>query len=143
MHFDPENHIVKLCAAGMEMEFAGKPLEASRLFQQAWTEASTDFEKFTAAHYVARHQDSAEEKLKWDQKALELALGLNDEKVKNTFPSLYLNIAKGHEDLKEYELARKNYQMALSYVSLLPEDGYGRMISSGIMNGLKRLDAMT
>jgi rifampin ADP-ribosylating transferase len=47
----------------MEMEVKGNPEEASKLFLQAWNEATTDFEKFTAAHYVARHQKSVADKL--------------------------------------------------------------------------------
>jgi hypothetical protein len=59
MQFDPENPIVKLCAHGMQLEGEGKPGEASATFNQAWGQAINDFEKFTAAHYVARNQDSA------------------------------------------------------------------------------------
>lgn len=140
MLFDPENEIVKLCAAGMEKEFTGNLQQAAELFRQAWSAADTDFEKFTAAHYLARHQDSVADKLKWDQLALDLALRIDDKSIQGALPSLYLNIAKGHEDLQEFHTAKQHYETALSYVSLLPEDGYGRMISSGIMNGLKRLD---
>lgn len=49
----------------MEMEEKGKPEEASRLFFQAWNEATNDFEKFTAAFYVARHQKNVPDELKW------------------------------------------------------------------------------
>lgn len=35
------------------MQFDGR---AKELFLQAWHAAVNDFEKFTAAHYVARHQ---------------------------------------------------------------------------------------
>ena len=56
MEFNPNNKIIKLCVQGMHMEGEGRPEEASRLFLQAWNEATNDFEKFTAAHYVARHQ---------------------------------------------------------------------------------------
>jgi hypothetical protein len=57
MQFDPNNNIVKLCTQGMSLEGEGKKEEALKLFQQAWDEATHDFEKFTAAHYVARHQN--------------------------------------------------------------------------------------
>lgn len=56
MEFSPFNNIVKLCLQGMEMEEKGKSEEAIKLFLQAWNEATKDFEKFIAAHYVARHQ---------------------------------------------------------------------------------------
>ena len=139
MEFDPNNHIVKLCALGMEMEGQGKLEEASKLFLKAWDEATNDFEKFTAAHYVARHQKSAADKLKWDETALHWALKINDDTIKGTFPSLYLNVAKCYEDLYDPDNAKRNYELALSFTYLLPDDGYGNMIKGGITNGMKRI----
>ena len=57
----------------MELEASQKPDEAQQLFFQAWNEATNDFEKFTAAHHVARHRNSVEDNLKWDETALALA----------------------------------------------------------------------
>lgn len=139
MQFDPSNPIIQLCAQGMELEGCGNAEAAGQLFLQAWQEACDDFEKFIAAHYVARHQTSAADKLKWDETALLLALQINKEEIKMTYPSLYLNIAKGYEDLKDFENARKNYEPALSYVGFLPEDRYGQLIRGGIGNGLERV----
>lgn len=139
MEFDANNDVVKLCAQGMGLEGAGNKEEAYNLFEQAWNKASTDFEKFTAAHYVARHQKSVNEKLKWDETALNFALKIDDENMKGTYPSLYLNIGKCYEDLSDFDNARKNYDMALSYTKFLTDDGYGKMIKGGIMNGIKRV----
>lgn len=139
MQFDPENKIVKLCAEGMSREGEGKAAEACKLFYQAWDEATNDFEKFIAAHYIARHQKSIENKLNWDKKALQLALKINEDGVKATFPSLYLNIAKCYEDLNDIENAKQNYQTALSFTGELPANGYGDMIKAGIESGLKRV----
>ncbi len=139
MPFDKNNNIVKLCAEGMELEGQGRNNEAFNLFQQAWNEAITDFEKFTAAHYLARHQESIEDKLKWDETALQLALRINDEAVKATYPSLYLNVAKCHEDMNDFANAKKNYELALSFSNLLPDDGYGNMIKAGINKGIERV----
>ncbi|MBN3909058.1 MAG: NAD(+)--rifampin ADP-ribosyltransferase [Nostoc sp. NMS1] len=52
MEFNPNNNVVKLCLQGMGMEEKGKPEEASKLFLQAWNEATHDFEKFISAHYT-------------------------------------------------------------------------------------------
>jgi len=139
MEFDPNNNVVKLCAQGMDMEGKGKPEEASKLFLQAWNEATNDFEKFTAAHYVARHQKNVNDKLKWDEIALQLALKINNDTVKGTFPSLYLNIAKCYEDLNDLDNAKKNYDLALSFANLLPDNGYGNMVKGGIMKGIARV----
>lgn len=137
MNFDPNNHVIKLCIQGMDIE--GRPEEASKLFIQAWNEATNDFERFVASHYVARHQKSIEDKLKWDETALNLALKINDDTVTGAYPSLYLNIAKCYEDLGDIKNADKNYQLALSFTDRLSDDGYGNMIKGGILNGIERL----
>ena len=139
MQFDPNNNIIKLCAQGMDMEGKGKSEEANELFIEAWNKATNDFEKFTAAHYVARHQKTVADKLKWDETALDLAMKINDDNVKESFPSLHLNIAKCYEDLNDFTNARKHYQLALSFVKVLPDDGYGNMLKGGIKNGIERV----
>ncbi|MEJ1237322.1 rRNA adenine methyltransferase [Chryseolinea sp. T2] len=141
MEFAADNHVVKLCAQGMDFEGLGKSEDALRLFLQAWGEASNNFEKFIAAHYVARHQNSVTEKLEWDETALRLALEIDDANVKGAWPSLYLNVGKCYEDLKRPQDAKANYELALSFTNFLHDDGYGNMIRGGIMNGLSRVTA--
>lgn len=123
----------------MSLEGEGKPEAAASTFQQAWSEASNDFEKFTAAHYVARHQKSIADKLKWDQIALDHALNIEAEGMKSFYPSLYLNLAKGYEDLQDFGQAKTHYQLAQSFFEHLPNDGYGNLIKSGVLNGIKRM----
>jgi hypothetical protein len=139
MRFDPDNRINKLCIQGMQLEGEAKSKEAANLFYQAWNEARDAQEKFTAAHYVARHQNSVADKLKWDNVALKFASEIGGPEIKAVYPSLYLNIAKGFEDLSDFTQASKNYQLALSYTQYLPANGYGNMILSGINKGLERL----
>ena len=139
MTFDQDNKVVQLCAMGMEFEGQGKISEASTLFKEAWNIAADDFEKFTAAHYVARHQRNAYDKLNWDQIALHHALNIDEEVIKETLPSLYLNIGKCYEDLHDFEHAKEQYQLAFSFTGFLPDDGYGKMIKTGISDGLARV----
>jgi len=139
MQFDQNNHVVKLCAKGMEYEAEQKPEEAYASFLKAWEGAITDSEKFTAAHYVARHQKTVQDKLAWDVKALEFALKVDDPGMTAMYPSLYLNIAKCHEDLHDPVNAKMNYETAWSFTDHLPDNGYGKMIRSGIMKGLERV----
>jgi len=143
MQFDANNTIVKLCAEGMMLEGEGKKEEASKLFQRAWDEATDDFERFIAAHYLARLQENVTAKLRWDEIALHLALKINDDSVKGAFPSLYLNVGKCYEDLRDMENAAKNYQLALSFVDMLPDNGYGRMIKGGVLDGIERTRNIT
>ena len=114
MEFNPNNNVIKLCVEGMDMEGKGKPEEASRLFLRAWNEATNDFEKFTAAYYVARHQKNVSDKLEWLETALQSALRINDVSVAGAYPSLYSNIAKCYEELGDPDNAKKNHELAIS-----------------------------
>ena len=105
------------------MEGKGEPEEAGRLFLQAWNEATNDFEKFIAAHFVARRQEEVRDKLKWLETALRFALAVNDDSVKSAFPSLYLNIAKCYEDLGDDDSAKKNEQLATAYAEKPADKG--------------------
>jgi len=115
MEFSPSNNIVKLCLQGMEMEDQNNPEGASKLFLQAWNEATVDFEKFLAAYYIARHQHTASDKLHWLETALQYALQINDDSVKSAFPSLYTNIGNCYEELGEADKAKTNYELAASF----------------------------
>jgi rifampin ADP-ribosylating transferase len=123
MEFNPANHVIQLCIQGIELEEKGKPEEASSIFRQAWTESTNDFEKFTSAYYVARHQETVRDKLKWLETSLQFALKINDVTVSGAFPSLYLNIAKCYEDLNDRERAKKSYELAHSYSSNPSDSG--------------------
>src|SRR3954468_17396566 len=112
MEFNPNNNVVKLCLQGMAFEEKGQPEEALKLFLQAWNEASNDFEKFIAAHYVARQEKSVSGKLKWLETDFQLALKINSDAVNSAIPNLYLRIAKCYEDLKDFRKAKENYELA-------------------------------
>jgi tetratricopeptide (TPR) repeat protein len=115
MEFSPFNDVVKLCLQGMNLEEKGQEKEALKVFLQAWAEATNDFEKYLAAHYVARHQKTGSERLKWLETALEFALKTNDDGVKSAFPSLYLNISKCYEDLSYPDKAKAYSELAISF----------------------------
>jgi tetratricopeptide (TPR) repeat protein len=107
----------------MAMEEKDKPEEASKLFLQAWNEATNDFEKFIAAHYVARHQKNIPGKLKWLETALQLALKINNDTVKAAFASLYVSIANCYEELNDLDNAKKNYELASSFTEKPSDKG--------------------
>ena len=123
MEFNPNNKVIKLCIQGMDAEDKGDPDGASRLFLQAWNEATNDFEKFTAAYYVARHQENVRDKLKWLETSLQFASKINNYTVKGAFPSLYSNIAKCYEDLGDPDNAIKNHELANSFTDKPSDNG--------------------
>ncbi len=138
MQFDPENKVIKLCAEGMKTEALGRAAAAHEFFKQAWDMADNNFEKFIAAHYLARNQQDPEENLAWNLKALHYAKAAQDENIKSHFPSLYLNLGKSYETLGDMSRAAENYQLALTFCNYLPAGSYADVIKSGINEGLKR-----
>ncbi len=114
MEFNPANPVVKRCLQAMGEEANGRQAEAAALFLQAWNEATLDFEKFIAAHFVARHQGNVADKLKWLETALQFALKMNDATVASALPALYSNIASCHEELNAPAKAKQNRELATS-----------------------------
>lgn len=117
MEFSPANPIVKLCLQGMVMEEKNETVAAERIYMQAWDEASNDFEKFLAAYYIARCQQTASLRLKWYETALSKAPSVNTEAVTGAYPSLYEHIASCYEELGEHAKAADNRKLAESYRS--------------------------
>lgn len=107
----------------MDMEAKGKPGEAGIVFLQAWNEATNDFEKFIAAYYVARHQKDSSGKLQWLETSLQFALKINDANIKSAFPSLYSNIAKCYEELNDFDNAKRNRELSISFTGKLYDNG--------------------
>ena len=112
MEFSPHHPIVKLCLQGMALEGEGKTKEALLAYHQAWGEASDDFEKFLAAHFVARHQKNISDRLRWLETTLALALKVNDDAVRPAFGPLYERLADCHEALGNREKVKANAGLA-------------------------------
>ena len=135
---DPENPVVKRCGEGMAVE-GTDPAAAKRRFLEAWDLATTDYEACVAAHYVARHQDSAEETLRWNQVALDRARASTDPEAAMFAPSLHLNLGASLEDCGQLAPARLQYELARASVKHLPDDGYRQFVEGGIERGLQRV----
>jgi rifampin ADP-ribosylating transferase len=120
MEFSPNNHIVKLCIQGMDMEAKGNPEEAGKVFIQAWNEASNDFEKFLAAYFVSHSHNNIHDKIKWLETSLQLALKINNE---SAYHILYLNIAECYEELKDTDNTKKNYELAILFKDKISDIG--------------------
>lgn len=112
MEFNPGNHVVKRCLEGMELEGRGKNLEAAGVFMQAWNEATNDFEKFLAAYYVARHQDTVGKRIEWLNSALACAAKVNDESVRAGMVALHERLAKCYEELNDASNVRVHQDLA-------------------------------
>ena len=112
LNMDTNNPVIQLCIQGAQAEFEHRLDDAKSLYQQAWEFHTDDYEACIAAHYVARFQDSAEESLRWNQIALERAGAVNDERVKEFYPSLYLNLGRSYEVTGNQSEAQRYYDLA-------------------------------
>ena len=110
---DTDNPVIQLCMEGTRAEFEHRLEDARLLYQQAWKARTDDYDACIAAHYVARFQDSAEESLRWNQIALDHANAVNDERVKDFYPSLYLCLGHSYEMLEDKANAEKYYNLAV------------------------------
>ena len=129
---DPNNPIVRLCVQGMECEKGGRFEDAAELFLSAWNQSADDFERCIAAHYVARHQKNPADTLRWNQRSLDHANAVAYERVREFYPSLYLNMGKAHEDLGNREAAEQFYAMAATVVDCLPDGPYGKIVRDAV-----------
>ncbi|MCB0197857.1 MAG: hypothetical protein KDJ65_38285 [Anaerolineae bacterium] len=135
---DPQNPVVKLCAAGMQAEAEGQFDKAYDLFEQAWMTSQDDYERCVAAHFVARQQDDPQQMLHWNLEALAQAESVADERVQSFYPSLYLNLGFSYETLGNRVEARRHYEQAAQRLDVLPSDPYGDTVRDGVTRGLAR-----
>jgi tetratricopeptide (TPR) repeat protein len=112
MVMDLNNMIIRFCLEGTQAEFEGRNEDACELYWRAWEAVTDDYEACIAAHYVARCQDSPEEIFHWNQEALERANAVDEERVKDFYPSLYLNLGHSYELLGNQVEAEKYYSQA-------------------------------
>ena len=109
---NPDNPVIKLCIEGTQAEFQGLIAKARSLYQQAWEAAQDDYEACIAAHYVAHLQENPQERLHWNQVALEKANAVTDQSVQDFYPSLFLNMGQSYELLGNVSDAKRYYDLA-------------------------------
>lgn len=117
------NNVIRLCMQGMHMEDTGKFEEASKLFDQAWNEATNAFEKLIASWHMARRETRCADQLKWYQTTLRSALEIDNEAVNAVLPSLYENIAECYQQLGDTDQAKRQHGLALAAVREPSHDG--------------------
>lgn len=137
---DAENPVAKLYAAGMQAEADGRYADARALFMRAWEARRGDYDACIAAHYVARHQEDPRDTLHWSRAALDYAARVGDERVRDFYPSLYLNLGDAHERIGASADARRFYALAEEAAQNLPPDRYGRVVHGALVSSKKRLN---
>jgi hypothetical protein len=112
--------------------------DAQRSFEAAWEASSNDYEACIAAHYVARHQRSAEAALHWNREALRRADLVADDRVRGLYASLYLNVGRCLELLGDSAEACRHFSLAAARLGDLPDDGYGKLVRGAVSAGRQR-----
>ncbi len=139
MPIDPNNPVMKLCVDGMRAEGENRFADARRLFTQAWETHTDDFEACIAAHYLARHQDTPQDTLRWNQEALARAEAVGDERVSGFYPSLYLNLGHSYEQLGDAAEAARYYGLASQGMDQLPDTRLSGMVRGAVEAGKRRV----
>ena len=128
----------------VSLAFRGDRPGAREALQAIWDALGTADEPFARcvlAHYMADTQESPEDELRWDLRALDAARRMTDAEVaehqpgltaRGMLPSLHLNLAEAYRKCSDLESARKHIALALSDLDALPADGYGQMIRGGV-----------
>ena len=138
MTIDSNNAVVALCAAGMAIE--GDVPAARRLFEQAWEVRRDDYDASIAAHYLARHQTTVEDRLAWNIRAARHAEVVADDRARELKASLYLNLADAYLAVGDSAEARSAIARAAESLDDLPVDGYRDFVKRGIDGLVRRLD---
>ncbi|MFE0033868.1 hypothetical protein [[Kitasatospora] papulosa] len=134
---DTENIVVRLCAQGMQAETEGRDARARDLFLQAWEAAEDDYDACIAAHYLARHQPTPQEALRWNQECLNRADKVGDDRVRGFYASLHGNMARAHRDLGQIEQAREHFASAAEHICDVPAGPHQQWLRYRIAAGLR------
>jgi hypothetical protein len=92
------------------------------------------------AHYLADLQDSVDDEVAWDERALRehaevgasdlVPVGIPD--AAGLAPSLHLNLGDGYLRQGRVDAAAEQLRRGLATAGTLSDDGYGRMIREGL-----------
>jgi hypothetical protein len=133
--YDPSNPVVAWCVHGMERE--GTPHEALASFERAWALRRDDYDACIAAHFMARHQPTAEDTVGWNRRALLHALASGDARLAAFMASLHLNLGDSLLAIGARAEATEEARQARLALASLDPDGYGRFVTMGV----ERLEA--
>ncbi|MDQ0736296.1 hypothetical protein [Arthrobacter agilis] len=119
------------------------------LLMECWdaTEPADHAHRCVLAHYLADTETEIGKEVAWDEKALEehaflaeddlAALGIPS--ARSLRPSLHLNLADGYHRQDRTDLAQAHLERGQAATEALQDDGYGKMIRSGLDNLAQRM----
>ena len=148
---DPDP-VMTIVGEAIGLGCSGDRARARELLREAWDRVGPDgdaLHRVGIAHSMADLQDAPEEELIWDQRALQAADELTDDRVAQAgigtpvagfYPSLHLNLGEAYRKLGRGEEAADHLRLGLESAAALhwsaePADGYQAMV----LDALKRL----
>ena len=148
----PDETMAEIVAA-VELGHSGARTEARRRLTDLWERVGPDgdpLHRVTLAHFLADLQDDVRAELRWDERALAAAGDLTDERAQQydaalrvcgLLPSLHLNLADCLRRLGDLSGARRHLARAEASVDELADDGYGRLVRTGLEHVRGALEA--
>ncbi len=148
----PDETMAEIVAA-VELGRGGARAEARRRLTDLWEGMGPEgdpLHRVTLAHFLADLQDDVRAELRWDERALAAAGDLTDERaqqydaalrVRGLLPSLHLNLADCLRRLGDASGARRHLAQAGASVDELADDGYGRLVRTGLEHVRSALEA--
>jgi hypothetical protein len=133
---------------GIALREEGRPAEARLLMEGLISEVeggSDAFAKVFLAHSLADVQETAENELAWDLRALAFMDDLTDERAREQgnaggknalLPSLHLNLAVDYKRLGDDTRAQRHYELGEAHLGALSDDPYGDNIRTAFAEGI-------
>jgi hypothetical protein len=131
----------QLCAAGMLVD--GDPSAALAYFVRAWDARRDSYDASVAAHFLARHQSTAEDQQCWNEVAVAHAEALPGDRAQPLLPSLYLNLGDSYLTAGRPADAAIAAERGTAALRHLPRDGYAAFVAEGLARLQSRLAAIT
>ena len=127
---DADSLTAQLCVAGMTVD--GDPVAARAYFDRAWEARRDDYDASVAAHFVARHQPTAADTLRWNQVAVEHAHAVPGGRAHPLLASLYLNLGDSYLAVGRTTDAVVAAERGFAALQYLPPDGYRAFVAQGL-----------
>jgi len=128
----------------IELIARGDRQPARDLLLQLWEQVGPTgdpLHRCALAHHLADVQDELVEELAWDQRALQAADSITDQRaadagvagsVSGLYPSLHLNLGDDYRRLGDLDTARRHLDLGMDAAAALGDDGYSTMIKGGL-----------
>jgi hypothetical protein len=137
---DGDNPTARLCVAGMMVD--GDPPAARTYFARAWDARRDSYDASIAAHFLARHQPTAEDTLHWNEVAVAHAEAVPGDRAYPLLASLYLNLGDSYLAVGRRADAALATARGLAALRHLGTDGYGAFVTQGLERLQARLSAV-